>query len=172
MKRVLIVLILAVAGCASYEPHVWSRPEKPESSVKPIAADRLRGVRDTELSYAVTLLANVDYIELTEEDVKRLAKGSIEPSDSEKIYLVRGVSWLNHPPHFRKVYIDESTKALYVVGYTWGGEILIPFQKRVSVASPVIVSIMFTPSVVIPKAVIGGDTVFAHARGALHETGE
>ncbi len=130
----------------------------------------MRGVRDTELSSAVARLAKVDYIELTEADMRRFAKRLIEPSDGERIYLVRGISWVNHPPQFRKVYTDESRNALYVVGYTWGGEILTPFKKHVSVASPVIVSITFTPSVVIPKAVIGGDTVLAHAHGALHET--
>jgi hypothetical protein len=169
MRTVLFAFSLLAAGCATYEPHIWTRPEPLSVSATPVPVEKLSGVRDAELEYAVALLENAEYVELSATDATRLAKNTPAAAPGERMFLLRGLSWNNHPPHFRKVYAD-STKAVYVVGYTWNGEILIPFQKRSSVASPVIASLAFVPTAVIPKAVLGGDGVFAHAHGALHES--
>jgi hypothetical protein len=170
MRTFLFVFSLLAAGCATYEPHVWTRPETLSASAMPIPVEKLSGINDTELEPATALLENTEYVELSATEATRLAKITPEAAPGERMFLLRGLSWDNHPPHFRKVYVEHSTKAVYVVGYSWNGEILIPFRKRSSVASPVIASLAFVPNTVIPKAVLGGDAVFAHARGALHES--
>jgi len=138
-------------------------------SAAPLPAPKLRGVLPARVEDANALLVQAEFVELDAATSARLAGGTLETVPGESIYLLRGVSWGRHPPHFRKVYVEHATRMVYVVGYTWGGEVLVPFREIRSVASPVIASLPFVPMRVMPKAVLGGDAVFAQARDALQE---
>lgn len=169
MKTIALLFSLLLAGCVSYSEHVWTRSDPFQNNIKLVPAEKLSGVRETEVEYATSLLEKAAFVELAAADLARLGKRAPVMAPGERVFLLRGVSWNRHPPFFRKVFVEESTKLVYVVGYDWNGEISIPFQKHQSVASPLIAALTFVPETVIPKAIMGGDAVFMQQRGALLE---
>ena len=169
MKTIALLLSVLLAGCVSYSDHVWTRPDPFRNNIKLVPSEKLSGVRETEVVHATALLEKVAFVELGTAELARLGKRAPVMAPGEKAFLLRGVSWNRHPPFFRKVFVEESTKLVYVVGYAWNGEISSPFQKHQSVASPLIVSLAFVPETIIPKAIMGGDAVFMQKRGASHE---
>lgn len=169
MRGITTALSLLLVGCVSYSDHVWTRTDPLRNDIKLVPPEKLSSIGETELEHATALLEKVAFVELGTSELARLGKRSPVVAPGERVFLLRGVSWNRHPPFFRKVFAEKSTKVVYVFGYAWNGEISMPFQKHQSVASPLIVSLDFVPETIIPRAIMGGDAVFMQKRGAFHE---
>lgn len=159
LRLLVLSLIVWAVGCVSYQPHAWTRSQARAPTAEQLPAGKLSGVRITEIAAAVRLLEDVEYVPLDDAAVKRFAKNEIHKSPGEIVFLVRGVSW-SAPPLFREIYFDTETRTLYVDSYTYNGEIFIP-GKRLSLASPIIVCLGFSPVAIVPNATIGGDRIVA-----------
>lgn len=155
---VLGFFVVALAGgCITYVPHAWTRSQSREPGARLLSTMKLSSVRKEKMARAIQLLENAEFVSLDDESAKQFAKQKVQRSPGEAIFLIRGVSW-SRPPLFREIYVDEATRTIYVDSYTYNGEIFIP-GKSFSEPSPIIACLRFTPSAVIPNAIIGGDRI-------------
>ena len=159
---IFMLFIPLLTGCRSFTAHPWTQAAQFDSSravyIHPEKFSRVRAEREAE---AIRMLETEPFILLLQKEYRELAKDVKTPEPDERVYLVRGVSW-SRPPLFTMAAVNLDDRTLYVLQYTYNGEIYIPGHWE-SQASPLIVIVEGEISGVVPDAVWGGDWVMGRS---------
>jgi len=169
--NILLLIVTIASGCQSFHAHPWTTNIKVDygnwfvvfdnPNIEYVSPESLSRVNNANEADAIYQLEADQFLQLSEEDYIRLSQNPKQLKDGEISYLVRGVSW-SKPPQFSLVTFDRTTGTLYVIQYTYNGEIFIPGQYESS-PNPVIVVLDSKISQVVPDAVRGGDWIMGRA---------